>query len=87
MNTFKKLKAGFEAAAKVWEPSAYRVGEHAIRCVQCGHDTFERGEAQLNTAPASLFEVDWLNESVTTLLCTECSHIMWFGKAVERVEG
>jgi hypothetical protein len=36
------------------------------------------GEAQLNTALATLIELDWLNNSAIILNCTACGQIQWF---------
>jgi hypothetical protein len=36
------------------------------------------GTVKLNTATASLFNLDWANKSATCLVCSDCSYIHWF---------
>lgn len=47
-------------------------------CQVCGHDRFWHREAQLNTAVATFFNMDWANPSATCLICTHCGYIHWF---------
>ena len=57
----------------------------AIRCPHCVGAHFEAGEAQLNTALATLLKLDWTNKSATILICSSCGQIQWFGKQPSRV--
>ncbi|MES1022890.1 hypothetical protein ABN584_08320 [Gloeocapsa sp. BRSZ] len=49
-----------------------------LQCVVCEHDLFWRREAQLNTAIATLFNMDWANKSAICLVCDYCGYIHWF---------
>jgi predicted nucleic-acid-binding Zn-ribbon protein len=49
-----------------------------LTCLVCGHDQFWRREAQLNTATATFFDLDWANKSVTCVICNACGYIHWF---------
>ena len=49
-------------------------------CPVCQNDHFYRRKAQLNTALASFFNVDWANRSATCLTCPLCGHISWFNQ-------
>jgi len=40
--------------------------------------TFDKSEAQLNTAGMTFLNLEWANRSATTLICTTCSRIEWF---------
>ncbi len=60
------------------EPKMMEVHGRQIKCVVCANEYFHIREAQLNTAAASFFNVDWANRSATCLVCSECTHIMWF---------
>lgn len=51
-----------------------------VYCTVCKHDRFEYREAQLNTATATFFKLDWANESAACLTCNSCGHILWFLK-------
>jgi ribosomal protein S27E len=59
-------------------PERYSLAGVPIRCPHCGGDLFKAGEAQLNTALATLLELDWVNRSATVLICASCSQIQWF---------
>jgi predicted nucleic-acid-binding Zn-ribbon protein len=56
-----------------------------VICIHCKHDHFHRGSALLNTRGMTFFDLDWLNESATTLICARCGYIQWFGKEVKQV--
>jgi predicted nucleic-acid-binding Zn-ribbon protein len=56
-----------------------------INCLHCKHDHFHRGKALLNTRGFTFFDLDWLNEDATTLLCNQCGYIHWFGKEVKQL--
>ncbi len=58
----------------------YDVAGRPITCESCGNDQFEVRKAQLNTALASLFDLDFLNPSAWTLTCSHCTRIAWFGE-------
>jgi predicted nucleic-acid-binding Zn-ribbon protein len=60
------------------EASSYEVQGQALKCMLCGHDEFHRREAQLNTAAASFFNVDWANASAICFVCDKCGRIEWF---------
>lgn len=62
---------------------SYRLGERGVRCHHCGGTLFTKGQAQLNTASMSFFDLDWLNKSAWTLTCMDCSQILWFGEEPE----
>ena len=65
-------------------PAQYTAGGKKIVCRHCGHDRFDEGRAQLNTASLSFLNLDWANRSATTLTCDGCGRIQWYGVAPER---
>lgn len=77
-----KSKAAADADADA--PARYIAGGKPIVCEHCGHDEFDEGKAQLNTAEMSLLNMDWLNPSATTLMCDACGRIHWYGVKPER---
>ncbi|ERI04232.1 hypothetical protein [Atopobium sp. oral taxon 810] len=52
-------------------------GKHVV-CSHCGRDKFDKRTAQLNTAAATFFGLDWANVSATVLVCQNCGHLEWF---------
>lgn len=57
---------------------ACRVKGRELKCLVCGHDRFVEKEAQLNTASATFWGLDWLNKSGVCAVCAECGYIHWF---------
>lgn len=58
--------------------------DKVIVCAHCGGDRFLEGEAQLNTAGMTFLNLDWTNQSATTLTCMECGRLEWFLHKPER---
>ena len=82
-NFFNAVKAGFAAFREGTQPREYTIAGRPIRCPHCGERTFIPGSALLNTAGATLVNLDWLNPSATILICSECSRIEWFAQEPE----
>lgn len=61
----------------------YKAGGIQVTCLHCKHDKFHKGEGMLNTRVLTFFDLDWLDESATILVCANCGFIHWFGKEVE----
>jgi predicted nucleic-acid-binding Zn-ribbon protein len=66
------------AASQAVSPREYEAAGRQIVCPHCGGSTFDKSEAQLNTAGMSFLNLDWANRSATTLTCSTCSRIEWF---------
>lgn len=60
------------------EPEQIQILGKDLACQVCGYDRFWRREAQLNTAVATFFNLDWTNPSATCLICARCGYIHWF---------
>ena len=60
------------------EPETVDVCGQSFRCTVCGNETFWRRHAQLNTALATFFELDWVNRSAVCAVCSRCRYIHWF---------
>jgi len=54
------------------------VAGRPLTCPVCSGQQFWKKQAQLNTAVASFFNLDWANHSATCMVCDNCSHILWF---------
>ena len=66
------------ALFKKKEAKQYEVVGKKLNCPVCGNDKFWTRTAQLNTATATFFNLDWANKSATCFVCSECTHISWF---------
>jgi len=60
------------------EPQKVDLGELELHCEICKNNTFWTREAQLNTAVASFFSLDWTNPTATCHVCSTCGYIHWF---------
>lgn len=63
----------------------YTLRANYVLCPHCKGDRFTASEAQLNTALATLINLDWANKSATILTCASCGQIQWFQNAPEKV--
>ena len=60
----------------------YEAGGKLILCDQCGNTRFQKSKAQLNTKDMTLWKLDFMDKSASTLRCKQCGQIFWFGKAL-----
>jgi hypothetical protein len=60
------------------EPQPVEVLENELKCPICDNQLFWTRQAQLNTAIATFFNLDWTNRSATCFVCSKCTHISWF---------
>ncbi|ADG81543.1 zinc ribbon domain-containing protein [Thermincola potens] len=82
----ERLKRGAKAFKESFGPSRYSAGGLEITCPHCKNSEFKEGAAQLNTAGMTFMNLDWLNKSATTLICTRCGLIQWFYGEPERLD-
>jgi len=59
-------------------PERVRIGERELHCEICENDRFWTREAQLNTAVATFFSLDWANATAVCYVCDGCGYIHWF---------
>ncbi|WHY86769.1 zinc ribbon domain-containing protein [Neobacillus novalis] len=71
---------------KSFGPGQYQANGIEVTCVHCQHNQFEHGYAQLNTALATLFNLDFANRSATILTCHRCGYVHWFNKKVSSID-
>jgi len=64
----------------------YQANGIQVTCIHCQNDLFEHGHAQLNTAIATFFNLDFANRSATILTCRRCGYVLWFNKEVSRID-
>jgi predicted nucleic-acid-binding Zn-ribbon protein len=60
------------------EATSVEIQGQVLQCRVCDHDEFHRQEAQLNTAVATFFNLDWSNRSAVCYVCDRCGYIHWF---------
>ncbi len=85
MGLLARLKKGARAAARHLGEGEFEAGDRQVICAVCQHAVFDRGSARLNTAAASLLNLDWANRTAHTLLCANCGHVLWFVKRPSRL--
>jgi uncharacterized protein len=86
MSFLKTLGKGLKGAAAALKVDQYTVnGVKKAKCIHCGHQHFETGEAQLNTAGLTFINLDWANRSASVLICKKCTFIMWFLEEPKRI--
>ena len=56
----------------------YEIAGKAVVCSHCGGEEFDERSGQLNTAGASLLNLDWANATARVLVCQSCGHLEWF---------
>jgi hypothetical protein len=66
------------ALFKTQEAAQVEIAGRELHCTICLHPRFRERKAQLNTAAASFFDLDWANPSATCLVCENCGYIHWF---------
>jgi hypothetical protein len=59
-------------------PERIQIGDTSLQCQICKNGLFWQREAQLNTAIATLFRLDWTNQSANCYVCSKCGYIHWF---------
>ncbi len=60
------------------EPQTVEVAGNELTCPICDNRHFWTRRAQLNSAVATFFNLDWTNRSATCFVCAKCTHISWF---------
>jgi hypothetical protein len=54
------------------------VGGRTLQCEICKGSQFRHRKAQLNTAAATFFNLDWANRSANCYVCDRCGYVHWF---------
>jgi|APMI01.1.fsa_nt_gi hypothetical protein len=49
-----------------------------LKCAVCGHARFRHRRAQLQSALASFFNVEWTAPSADCYICNRCGYVHWF---------
>jgi predicted nucleic-acid-binding Zn-ribbon protein len=61
------------------EPKAVELRTGArLKCTVCGCERFFERRAQLNTAAATFFNLDWANATAECWVCGQCGYVHWF---------
>lgn len=63
----------------------YEANGTPVTCVHCQHHQFDKSKALVNSRGMTFFDLDWLDESATVLICRQCGYIHWFAKEVTAV--
>ena len=60
------------------EPTKVAINEQVLHCLVCRHNEFWGRDAQLHTAVATFFDLEWANPSARCYVCANCGYIHWF---------
>ncbi|UCF78596.1 MAG: hypothetical protein JSW03_11060 [Candidatus Eiseniibacteriota bacterium] len=60
------------------DPERVQVAGTTLHCEICKNELFWKKEAQLNTAVATFFSLDWVDPAATCYVCDRCGYIHWF---------
>ena len=66
------------------EEASYEQGQAALiadqplMCVVCRHESFRHRRAQLHSAAASFFNLEWLGPTADCYICMKCGYVHWF---------
>lgn len=60
------------------EPERALVAGVELHCEICKHDHFHHRRAQLHSAVASFFDVEWTGANADCFVCARCGYIHWF---------
>jgi len=60
------------------KPDTVMVKDRKLICPVCDNDQFIETRAQMNTAVASFFDLDFANKSARCFVCSECTYVFWF---------
>ncbi|MCP4155428.1 MAG: hypothetical protein GY757_47330 [bacterium] len=82
-----KLLKAFKAGAKGFSKAIgqYTADDKKILCPHCKGNEFAEDSALLITTGMTFLNLNWTNESATTLACTCCGRIQWFIKKPKRL--
>jgi predicted nucleic-acid-binding Zn-ribbon protein len=73
----------FNDALNGSDDNTFVIAGRQLLCSHCGNNTFQQGNAQLNTAGLTFLNLDWANRSAITFICENCGHIEWFLEPAE----
>jgi hypothetical protein len=60
------------------EPKSYEIQGNVLKCLVCGHDEFHNRTAQLHSAGATFFNIEWTSPTGQCFICDRCGFIHWF---------
>ena len=60
------------------DPEPATIAGASLRCEICHHDRFYHRRAQLHSAVASFFDLEWTGPSAECYVCAKCGYIHWF---------
>jgi len=60
------------------DPGSASVAGVELHCEICKHHLFHYRRAQLHSAVASFFDVEWTGSNAECYVCARCGYIHWF---------
>ena len=68
----------FHEESPVSDALSLNIAGIRLACHHCKSEKFHHRRAQLNTALATFFNFDWLNESADIYVCSKCGYLHYF---------
>ena len=78
MNVIAGLKAAVNSLASGPKAESFRAGVKQVTCPRCENVLFHKQRIILSTTGSAITNTEWLDRSVTVLVCANCSRIEWF---------
>lgn len=60
------------------EPETFEIAGVQLHCEICKRQQFWHRRAQLHSAVATFFDVEWVSPSADCYVCAHCGYIHWF---------
>ena len=86
MGWFKEIFGGNKGVLGHHEATTVEIYGRPLRCIICGHRYFWHHDVMLNTRMATVFDLDWMNQSASCAVCDHCGYMHWFIPPAEDTE-
>ena len=78
MNIIAGLKAAAKSLTDGPRAESFQAGGKQVACSHCENILFHKQRIILSTTGSALTNTEWLDRSVSVLVCANCSQIEWF---------
>jgi hypothetical protein len=77
-DVLKSIHKGVKRKSKEWfGPFKYSLNGKDFSCSHCGNELFYKNKGQTNTRLSTFMGLDFLDEQMTILICSECGLLFW----------
>ena len=75
-----------ERSQKLFGPSRYALKSKSFSCSHCGGELFYQSKGQTNTRLSSFLGLEFLDQQMTVLICSECGLLFWMSETPQKVD-